>query len=63
MIPAPFLVLTAAVCTQTGQALGKYLFDRLDPLGVLGLQLGIAAVIVFVVFRPRRGVRGAAPGR
>ncbi|MEV0361840.1 EamA family transporter [Nocardia fusca] len=60
MIPAPLLVLTAAVCTQTGQALGKHLFDRLDPLGVLGLRLGIAAVIVFVVFRPRRMPRTAS---
>lgn len=54
MIPAPFLVLTAAVCTQSGQALGKHLFDRLDPPGVLGLRLGIAAAVVFVLFRPRR---------
>ncbi|MET8795812.1 EamA family transporter [Nocardia sp. NPDC004568] len=59
MIPAPLLVLTAAVCTQSGQALGKYLFDRLDPLGVLGLRLGIAAVVVVVVFRPRRMPRTA----
>ncbi|WP_051164742.1 EamA family transporter, partial [Nocardia testacea] len=39
---------------------GKHLFDRLDPLGVLGLRLGIAAVVVVVVFRPRRMPRTAS---
>lgn len=47
------------MCTQTGQALGKNLFDRLDPLGVLGLRLGLAAAVVLVVFRPRRVPRAA----
>ncbi|MGA6207032.1 EamA family transporter [Nocardia testacea] len=60
MIPAPFLVLTATVCTQSGQAFGKHLFDRLDPLGVLGLRLGIAAVVVVVAFRPHRMPRTAS---
>jgi inner membrane transporter RhtA len=44
----------AAVCTQSGQALGKSLFDRLDPLGVLSLRLGIAALVVAVLYRPGR---------
>ncbi|WP_280398494.1 EamA family transporter [Nocardia carnea] len=52
MIPAPLLVLAAAVCTQSGQALGKSLFDRLDPLGVAGLRLGIAALVAVVLYRP-----------
>lgn len=52
VIPAPLLVLAAAVCTQSGQALGKSLFDRLDPLGVVSLRLGIAALVVMLLYRP-----------
>ncbi|NUP26961.1 MAG: EamA family transporter [Nocardia sp.] len=57
VIPAPLLVLAAAFCTQSGQALGKHLFDRLDPLGVLCLRLGIAALIVVGLYRPIRRPR------
>ncbi|WP_218020211.1 EamA family transporter [Nocardia anaemiae] len=57
VIPAPYLVLAAAVCTQSGQALGKHLFDRLDALGVPGLRMGLAAIVLVVVHRPWRRLR------
>ncbi|MGI5221992.1 EamA family transporter [Nocardia sp. CA-290969] len=62
MIPAPLLVLTAAVCTQSGQALGKSLFDRLDPLGVAGLRLGIAALVAAALYRPLSRPRARRQG-
>ncbi|RZQ60502.1 EamA family transporter [Amycolatopsis suaedae] len=53
MLPAPLLVLAAAVSTQTGQALGKGLFDSAGPLGVVALRLGFAALVLLAVHRPR----------
>lgn len=54
MVPAPLFVVTAALCTQSGQAVGKFLFGRIDPSGVLALRLGIAAAVLLVIFRPVR---------
>lgn len=50
MVPAPLFVVTAALCTQSGQAVGKFLFGRIDPSGVLALRLGIAAAVLLVIF-------------
>lgn len=58
MVPAPLFVLAAAISTQTGQAFGKQLFSRVDPLGVVALRLGIAALVLVAIRRPRTLPRG-----
>ncbi|MBB5917518.1 inner membrane transporter RhtA [Nocardia transvalensis] len=59
MVPAPLFVLAAAVSTQTGQAFGKQLFAQVGPLGVVALRLGIAAIVLVALRRPRALPRGA----
>jgi threonine/homoserine efflux transporter RhtA len=51
--PAPLLVLGSVVSVQVGQALGKRAFDLLEPAGVVTLRLGLAAVVLLAVLRPR----------
>ncbi|MBF6175957.1 EamA family transporter [Nocardia blacklockiae] len=62
MVPAPLFVLAAALATQTGQAFGKQLFARVDPPGVVALRVGIAALALVVLYRPRRWPRGRRLG-
>ncbi|WP_369199919.1 DMT family transporter [Streptomyces sp. PU-14G] len=51
---APLLVLGSVVSVQTGQALGKGLFDAAGgPLGVVALRLGLAALTLLALWRPR----------
>ncbi|MET9863964.1 EamA family transporter [Streptomyces smyrnaeus] len=53
-VPAPLLVLGAVVSVQTGQALGKGLFDAVGgPLGAVALRLGLAALLLLALWRPR----------
>ncbi|MGP3975131.1 EamA family transporter [Streptomyces sp. 8N114] len=53
-VPAPLLVLGSVVSVQTGQALGKGLFDAAGgPLGVVTLRLGLAALVLLALWRPR----------
>ncbi|SFP01849.1 inner membrane transporter RhtA [Amycolatopsis arida] len=52
-VPAPVLVLGSVASIQFGQALGKSLFGTVGPFGVVALRLGIAAVVLALVFRPR----------
>ncbi|SFO85841.1 inner membrane transporter RhtA [Amycolatopsis arida] len=58
-LPAPVLVLGSVASIQFGQAMGKQLFGQVGPLGVVALRLGLAAVILGLVWRPRppRGKR------
>lgn len=55
-MPAPALVLTAIVSVQVGSAVAKTLFDDLGAAGVTLLRLGLAALLLLVLTRPR--VRG-----
>lgn len=51
-LSAPALVLCSVVSIQFGQALGKGLFDSVEPSGVVALRLGIAAVVLLLICRP-----------
>jgi inner membrane transporter RhtA len=50
---APWLVVGAVASVQSGQALGKTLFDTVGPAGVVTLRLGLAAVVLLLLWRPR----------
>lgn len=52
-VPAPALVLCSVVSVQFGQAIGKGLFETATPAGVVTLRLGLAALILVVIYRPR----------
>ena len=54
-VPAPLLVLAAIVSVQVGAALAKTLFDDLGAAGVTLLRLGLAALVLLLVARPRVG--------
>jgi threonine/homoserine efflux transporter RhtA len=53
MSRAPLLVLASVVSVQAGHAVGKRAFDLLDPAGVVTLRLGLAALVLLAVMRPR----------
>jgi len=54
------LVLAAVSSVQFGAAIAATLFDELGPGGASALRVGLAAVILLVVWRPRvRGVERA----
>ena len=53
MSRAPLLVLGSVVSVQVGQAIGKQAFDLLEPAGVVTLRLGLAALVLLAVLRPR----------
>jgi inner membrane transporter RhtA len=53
------MVLGAASSVQFGAALAATLFDDLGPAGTSTLRVGLAAVFLLAVWRPR--VRGVAP--
>lgn len=52
-VPAPLLVLTAIVSVQVGSSLAKQLFDDLGAAGVTLLRLGLAALLLLVLLRPK----------
>lgn len=53
-LPAPALVLGSVISVQTGQALGKRLFDATgSPAGAVSVRLGLAALFLLVLWRPR----------
>jgi inner membrane transporter RhtA len=54
-VPAPLLVIAAACSVQFGAALAVKLFDDLGPAGASALRVGVAAVILMAVWRPRVG--------
>lgn len=51
-VAAPALVLGAVVSVQFGQALGKQMFGVVEPMGVVALRLGMAALLLLAVHRP-----------
>lgn len=54
-VPAPALVLGSVVSVQAGQALGKCLIGVAGgPMGAVALRLVLAAVLLLLVWRPRR---------
>jgi inner membrane transporter RhtA len=53
MSRAPLLVLGSVVSVQVGQAVGTQAFDLLEPAGVVTLRLGLAALVLLAVLRPR----------
>lgn len=56
-MPAPLLVLVAAASVQFGAAIAATLFDDLGPAGTSMLRVGLGALILLAVWRPRlRGV-------
>jgi inner membrane transporter RhtA len=55
-VPAPALVLAAAVSVQVGAAFAKGLFDQVGPPGVVLLRLVFGGVVVLALTRP--AVRG-----
>jgi inner membrane transporter RhtA len=52
-VPAPGLVLCAIVSVQVGSAVARRLFDDLGASGVTLLRLGLSALLLLVVLRPR----------
>lgn len=50
--PAPLLVLCSVLSVQFGQAIGKSLFGHIGPGGVVALRLGLAALVLLLIFRP-----------
>jgi inner membrane transporter RhtA len=42
-------------CVQLGLALSAHLLDRLTPLGIAGLRMAFAGVILLILVRPRPG--------
>jgi inner membrane transporter RhtA len=57
-VPSTALVLLAVGSVQIGAALAKSLFEELGPAGTVFLRVGLAAVLLTVLWRPR--VRGLA---
>jgi inner membrane transporter RhtA len=51
--PAPVLVLGAVASVQSGAAIATRLFPDAGPLGTLLLRLGLSAVLVLAIARPR----------
>ncbi|MGI4894419.1 MAG: EamA family transporter [Janthinobacterium lividum] len=52
-LPAVGMVLTAAASVQVGAAVANHLFTTIGPEGATTLRLGIAALVLLVVVRPR----------
>lgn len=52
-MPAPALVIGAIVSVQVGAGIGRRLFDDLGAAGVTLLRVGLAAITLLVVLRPR----------
>ena len=59
--PATLMVLTGIASVQVGSAVARTLFDDLGAMGVTLLRVGLAAIVLAVVTRPRvRSWSGAA---
>jgi inner membrane transporter RhtA len=52
-VPAPVLVLAAVVSVQLGSAVARTLFDELGSSGVVLLRVGLSALLLLAVLRPR----------
>jgi threonine/homoserine efflux transporter RhtA len=53
MLSPAWLVVGSVVSVQAGQALGRQMFDAVDPATVVLLRLVFAAVIFMLLWRPR----------
>src|SRR5215475_14121031 len=62
-LPPPPAGVLAILSFQAGAALAKGLFPVLGPSGTVGLRIGISAVILLAVFRPRLHRLSAAQWR
>ncbi len=51
-LPAPTLVILAAITVQIGSALAKSVFELAGPLGTVFLRVALSAVLLFVLWRP-----------
>ncbi len=51
--PSPLLVLGAIASVQLGSAIAKLLFDRAGPVGMVLLRLGVGALVLAALARPR----------
>ena len=60
-MPAPALVLGAALSVQFGAALAKTLFDDAGPAGTVLLRAAFAAIVLLLLWRPRVERAGLAP--
>lgn len=47
------MAVASMSCVQLGLALSVHLFDKLGPVGVTGLRLGWAGVLLLILVRPR----------
>lgn len=54
-IPPAALVLGAVVSVQTGAAIAKGLFDDAGPAGTVLMRVGFAALVLWLLWRPRPG--------
>jgi inner membrane transporter RhtA len=59
-VPAPALVLASITSLQLGAAVAKGLFAEVGALGVVVLRIGVAAVLLCAVSRPRIRSRSGA---
>lgn len=50
--PAPALMLGSVLSLQFGQALGKQLADAVGAPGAVAMRLGLAAVVLLLLYRP-----------
>lgn len=62
-VPAPGLVIGAIVSVQVGASIGRKLFDDLGASGVTLLRVGLAALVLLALVRPRVGSWGRAAWR
>lgn len=51
-LPSSSLVLISIISAQTGSALAKGLFDSIQPLEIVFLQLSFASILSFLTWRP-----------
>jgi inner membrane transporter RhtA len=49
------MAVTSMACVQLGLALSVHMFDQLGPLGVAGLRLVWAGILLLILVRPRPG--------
>jgi inner membrane transporter RhtA len=54
-IPPTWLVMIAVWSTQLGSSFAKHLFQALTPGGTALLRVGVAAVVLVAIWRPRLG--------
>jgi inner membrane transporter RhtA len=59
-IPPTTLVLGAIVSVQCGAAIAKSLFDDAGPAGTVLLRVGFAALVLWLLWRPRPAEHGRA---